>query len=107
MDSIKRIYRKVTKDNIGVLASIVAWNVLTALVPITVGLIALSGLALKGNPSAHHSVVSHLSSALQGVLKPSELQNLVKTSTQHTGLLGLIGFVGVLWGGSSIGGAIS
>ncbi|HEX8917677.1 MAG TPA: YihY/virulence factor BrkB family protein [Chloroflexota bacterium] len=105
--NIKEIFKKISKDNIGVLASIVSWSVLTSLVPIVVGLLAISGLALRGNSGAQRSVVSHLSSALQGVLSPTELTNLVAASTQHAGLLGIIGFVGILWGGSSVGGAIS
>jgi len=62
---------------------------------------------LRGNPSAQQSVITHMGAALQGVLKPQDLKNLVAASTQHTGILGIIGFLGVLWGGSSVGGAIS
>jgi membrane protein len=105
--SIKTIYTKVSKDNVGTLASVVSWSVLTSVVPIIVGLIAISGYFLKGNPSAQHSVVSHLSAALQGVVTPKEMQNLVNATIQHTGLLGLIGLLGVLWGGSNVGGSIS
>lgn len=105
--SVGTIIKKLSKDNIGVLASIVAWNVLTSLVPILVGLIAISGLFLRNNPSAQQSVITHLSQALQGVLTPKDLTNLVSATIQHTGLLSIIGFVGVLWGGSSVGGAIS
>jgi YihY family inner membrane protein len=104
---IKRVFRKLSKDNIGVLASIVSWNVLTSLVPIIVGLVAISGFFLRKNPSAQQSIVSHLSQALQGVLSPTELTNLVSASTHHTGLLGIVGFAGVLWGGAAVGGAIS
>jgi membrane protein len=105
--SIKTIIKKLSKDNIGVLASIVAWNVLTSLVPILVGLIAISGFFLRNNPSAQQSVITHLSQALQGVLTQKDIKNLVSTMTQHTGLLGIIGFAGVLWGGASVGGAIA
>jgi len=105
--NIKRVFNKLSKDNIGVLASIVAWNVLASLVPIMVGLIAISGFILRGNPSAQQSVVTHVGAALQGVLSTKDLTNLVAATTQHTGILGIIGFVGVLWGGSSVGGAIS
>jgi len=105
--SIKIIFSKVSKDNIGALASIVSWSIVTSLVPILVGLIAISGLLLRNNPSAQQSVISHLSQALKGVLSTKDLQNLVTTTTQHTGLLAIIGFAGVLWGGSSVGGAIS
>lgn len=103
----KRVFNKLSKDNIGVLASIVSWNVLASLVPILVGLIAISGFILRGNPSAQQSVITHLGAALQGVLNTKELTNLVAATTQHTGILGIIGLLGVLWGGSSVGGAIS
>jgi membrane protein len=105
--AIKRVLKKLSKDNIGVLASIVSWNVLTSLVPILVGLIAISGFVLRGNPSAQQSVVTHLGQALQGVLSTKDIRNLVSATTKHTGLLGIIGFVGVLWGGANVGGAIS
>jgi membrane protein len=104
---IKTFYVKFTRDNLGSLAAILAWNLLTSLVPITVGLLAISGYVLRADPSAQHSVVTHLSQALRGVLTPRDLQNLVDATVNHRGLLGIIGLVGVFWGGSSIGGAIS
>ena len=105
--SVGTILKKLSKDNIGVLASIVSWNVMTSLVPILVGLIAISGLVLRNNPSAQQSIITHLSQGLQGVVTPADLQHLVRAATQHTGLLAIIGFAGVLWGGSSVGGAFS
>jgi membrane protein len=104
---IKAIFKKVMKDSLGTLAAIVSWSVLTSIVPITVGLIAISGFFLKNNASAQQSVISHLSQALQGVLTPKDLTNLVHATIQHSGLLGIVGLLGVLWGGSSVGGAIS
>ena len=99
--------QKVLKDNVGVLATIVAWNALTSLVPIIVGLVAISGLILQGSPTTQQNVVSNLSRALKGVLTTSDLNQMVTTTTQHSGLLGIIAILGVLWGGSNIGGAIS
>ncbi|MGH2448048.1 MAG: YihY/virulence factor BrkB family protein [Chloroflexota bacterium] len=104
---MKRILKKLSKDNIGALAAIVSWNVVTSLVPILVGLTAISGFILRGNPSAQQAVISHLSLALKGVLSPTDIRNLVSASTKHSGLFGIIGFLGVLWGGANIGGAIS
>ncbi|MGH2441946.1 MAG: YihY/virulence factor BrkB family protein [Chloroflexota bacterium] len=104
---MKRILSKLSKDNVGTLGAIVSWNVLTSLVPILIGLIAISGFVLRNNPSAQQSVITHLSQALKGVLSPKDLRNLVAASTKHAGLLGIIGFIGVLWGGSNVGGAIS
>src|SRR5581483_4545622 len=104
---IKTFFKKWSADNVGMLASVIAWNALTSIVPIMVGLLAITGIILQSNPSAEHSVVSHLSAALQGVLTPKDLNQLVKASMQHTGLLGIVGFLSILWGGSNIGGAIS
>jgi YihY family inner membrane protein len=104
---LKTLWNKVSKDNVGTLAAIVAWNTLTSLVPIVIGLIAISGFILRGSPSMQHSVVTHLSAALKGVLTPADLNRMVHTTVNHAGLLGIIGFLGILWGGSNVGGAIS
>lgn len=103
---IRGFIEKYQKDNVGMLASVVAWSLLTSLVPIVVGLVAISGLFLR-SPSAQQTVVTHLSQALQGALSSKDLQAIVHVSTNHTGLLGLIGFLGVFWGGSNVGGSIS
>lgn len=105
--NIKTIFKKVSKDNVGTLASIVSWSVLTSIVPIIVGLIAISGFVLKGNPSAQQSVVTHLSAALRGTIHPADVRALVHATIQHSGLLGIIGLLGVFWGGSNVGGSIS
>jgi len=97
---------KLGKDNVGFLASALAWTLLTSIVPIVVGLVAISGLFLR-NPSTQQAVEDHLSAALQGVLNAKDIQSLVSVSINHTGLLGIIAFVGLMWGGSNIGGALS
>jgi uncharacterized BrkB/YihY/UPF0761 family membrane protein len=119
MNSIKRLWepinrqiqrppvQKVMHDNVGVLATIIAWNALTSLVPIMVGLIAISGLMLQGNLISRATLVSKLSNALQGALSAKDIGSMVTTSTQHTGLFGVLAILGILWGGSNIGGAIS
>jgi YihY family inner membrane protein len=103
---IKDLWRKYTKDNVGMLAAFVSWGVLTSIVPILVGLVAISGFVLQ---AAHvkAEVVSHLADATQGAFTAKDIQSLVNVSTNHAGLLGIIGFVGILWGGSNVGGSIS
>ena len=97
---------KVMQDNITFLASAVAWTLLTSVVPIVVGLVAISSLFLH-DPASQRAVVDHLSSALQGTLQPQEIKQLVSTSIRHRGVLALIGIVGVLWGGCNVGGSFS
>lgn len=107
VDALKPYIDKVMKDNVGLLASIVAWSLLTSLIPVIVGLIAISGVILSRNPSLQRSLVQHLSAALQGVFTPQDLNNMVHVATHHSGLLGILGIAGILWGGSNVGGAIS
>jgi membrane protein len=104
--NLKAFLQKVGKDNIGMLAAFVSWSTLTSIVPIIVGLVAISGLALR-NPSAQASAVNSIHNATQGTFTKQEILSLVRLSTQHTGLLGVIGFLGILWGGSNLGGSIS
>jgi uncharacterized BrkB/YihY/UPF0761 family membrane protein len=99
--------QKIMKDNVGVLATIIAWNALTSLAPVIVGVVAISGLLLQGHVFSEAALVNRLSLGLEGALSSKDLAAMVRTSREHTGLLGLIGVLGVLWGGSNIGGAIS
>lgn len=103
---IQTFVGKVGQDNIAFLASAVSWTLLTSVVPIVVGLTAITGLILR-DASTQATVVSHLSAGLQGVLSPQQINAVVKAATQYTGILSIIGLVGILWGGSNVGGAIS
>src|SRR5579884_3329441 len=103
---MRAFFTKLMKDNIGMLAAFVSWTILTSIAPIAIGLVFLTTLFLH-SPSAQANIVSHLSSALQGAISPATIRTMVKTSTQHAGLLGIIGLVGVFWGGSAVGGAFS
>ncbi len=97
---------KVMKDNIGMLASVVAWTLFTSLIPIVVGLVAISGLVLR-DPATQTSVKNSLVNALQGAISSQDIDRLIKVAVQHTGLLGIIGVVGILYGGSNVGSSIS
>ena len=97
---------KVRKDNITMLASVVSWGVLCSVIPIVVAIIALSGWALH-DPARQHVVIKRLSQILQHSLSEGDLRTLVRVAVQHTGLLSVLGVLGILWGASNIGGAIS
>jgi membrane protein len=103
---LKTFIGKVSNDNIGMLASVVSWALLTSIVPIVVGLLGISGLILR-SPELHRSVVDHLYLALAGALTKGDIEGLVRLTIQHSGLFAVIGFLGVLWGGANVGGAIS
>lgn len=97
---------KIRKDNVGFLASALAWSLLTSMVPVIVGLVGISGLILR-DTSKQSVVVSHLSQALQNILSTGEIRDLVSASTKHSGLFAVVGILGIFWGGSNLGGTIS
>jgi YihY family inner membrane protein len=102
---LKAFIIKLGKDNVGMLAGNLSWNLLTSLVPLIVGLVAITG-AVMHDPATRKSVVDHIAAATQGFSR-QDIDAILKGSGQHAGLLGIIGFLGVLWGGSNVGGAIS
>ncbi|GAC1469301.1 MAG: hypothetical protein PVSMB7_18390 [Chloroflexota bacterium] len=104
--SLDLFIQKVMRDNITFLASAVAWTLLTSVVPIVVGLVAISSIFLR-DPASQRTVVDHLSNALQGTLQPQDIRQLVKTSIQHSGAFALVGITGILWAGSNVGGVFS
>src|SRR5947209_6429102 len=97
---------KLGADNVGMLAGFVSWSVLTAIIPTVVGIAALTSLFLQ-DPATEQQVIEHLSKALQGVLSPQDIENLVTTVTSMRGLFAIIGFFGLLWGSSNVGGSIA
>lgn len=104
--AINLFIQKVLRDNITFLASAVSWTLLTSVVPIVIGLVAISNLFLS-DPASRRTLIEHLSNALQGTLTPQDIKGLVTTSVQHSGVLAIIGFLGILCGGSNVGGVFS
>src|SRR5690349_14582021 len=82
---------KLGADNVGMLAGFVSWSIITALIPIVVGVVAMSSLFLH-NPATEQQVVDQLSKALQGVFSSRDIEGMVSAATSNTGLFAIIGF---------------
>lgn len=102
----KAYLEKVRKDNLRFLVSAVAWNILISVVPIAIAMIAITGL-LFGNSQQQHLVVRDISRALQGVMSPHYLENLVTLTFRHSILSALAALGAALWAASQIGFGIS
>jgi YihY family inner membrane protein len=103
---LKAYLEKVRKDNLRFLVSAVAWNLLVSVVPVAIGMIGIVNLLFR-SPSQQHVIVRQLSRALQGVLGPSYLEQLVHLTIQHSALTATAGVLSALWAADSVGFALS
>lgn len=101
---LRLLYEKITKDNIGVLAGFVSWSILTSIIPLTVGVVAVYSLFID-SPEAQAELVTNLSKLFQGAVTTQDINTAVNALSRNVGLLRLFGVIGVFWGASSIGGA--
>jgi membrane protein len=103
---LRLFFQNIARDNIGMLAGFVSWSILTAIIPLTVGVVAISSLFLQSQ-SAQADVVRQLSKLFQGAVSTRDIDTAVKALSHHSGLLGIVGVLGVLWGASNIGGSFA
>jgi len=93
---------KVNDDWVMNLAGMLAYNLLTAILPLIVGLAAIAGLPL-GNFSIRRQVIRTLSDALPPAFRDAvNLPTIVEAFSQSSGLLGLLGLLGLIIGGSNL-----
>jgi YihY family inner membrane protein len=97
---------KIQKDNVTMLASVVSWGVLSSVIPILVAIVAVSSLVLR-DTARQRVLIQKLSQLLQHSLTQGDLRLLVHVAVRHTGLLSILGIVGIAWGASNVGGAVS
>ena len=103
---VRLFVQNLAHDNIGMLAGYVSWNVLTSIIPLTAGVVAISGLFVQSR-SEQRALIQLLSQLFQGAVSTQDIDIAVRTAANHTGLLGVLGIAGVFWGASNIGGAFS
>src|ERR1700730_14706891 len=99
--ALRLFFQNIARDNIGMLAGFVSWSILTAIIPLTVGVVAISSLFVQ-SPNAQADVVRQLSKFFQGSVSTKDIDLAVKALSHNTGLLGIVGVLGVLWGASNI-----
>jgi membrane protein len=97
---------KVRKDNLRFLTEAVAWAMLVSVVPIAIGMLAVTG-AIFHHSSQQRVIAKFISGAFKGVLKPSYLDHLVTVTLGHSLIAGIIAAISVMWAAEQIGFGIS
>jgi membrane protein len=105
MDTVPgHVIRKFLEDQAPNWAALIAWNALLAMFPIVIFAASLLGFALKLFGKANDVVYTTIFSAIPG--DQSELLKAVSGVKRQSGILFIVGLVGLLWGGSALFGAM-
>ncbi len=105
MDTVPgRVIRKFLEDQAPNWAALIAWNTLLAMFPIVIFAASLLGFALRFFGQANTIVYTTIFSALPG--NQTELVKAVGGVKSQSGLLFIVGLVGLLWGGTALFGVI-
>jgi membrane protein len=106
MDSVPgRVLSKFLEDQAPNWAALIAWNALFALFPIVLFAASLLGFALRMFGEANDAVYKTIFSIVPGETQ-SQLLNAVAGVKSQSGVLFIVGLVGLLWGGSALFGAM-
>src|SRR2546428_898001 len=102
-----RVARKFIEDQAPNWAALIAWNPLFAMFPIVIFAASLLGFALKLFGQAHDKVYSTIFSLVPTDTKQQdELIKAVSGVKSNSGLLFIVGLLGLLWGGSALFGVM-
>src|ERR1700694_1345954 len=105
MDSVPgRVIRKFLEDQAPNWAALIAWNALFAMFPIVIFAASLLGFALRLFGEANDAVYKTIFTVIPG--DTTELLKAVGGVKSQSGVLFIVGLVGLLWGGSALFGAI-
>lgn len=86
-------------------ATLIAWNGLFAMFPMVLITVTIIGAVLN-SPSLSHGIEQQVVAAFPSKSSQQQILNALHDFKQKSGLLGIIGFLGLMWSGSSLFGAI-
>ena len=98
-------FKKFSNDGVMVFSAALAYNVLTAILPIAIALLSIVGLTLgQLNPSAQQSVYNQIVKALPGTItQGANLQDLIFHKLPNaSSIIGIIAILAAIFGGSRL-----
>jgi membrane protein len=101
-----RVLRKFGEDAAADWAVLIGWNALFAMFPIVLAMAALLGFALNHLGIASRVVYDLLLAALPEQAGRQEAMKALEGVQRQSGLLFVVGLVGLFWGGSALFGAM-
>lgn len=98
----KAFFQKFGNDWSMNLAGMLAYNLLTTIFPLFLGIIGIAGLLL-GSFGVRERVINYLNNLLPEAARSQvNLPELVSNINQGSGIVAIIGLIGLIWGGSNL-----
>jgi membrane protein len=101
-----KVVRKFMEDQAPNLAALIAWNALLAMFPIVIFAASLLGFVLREFGQASDQVYKTIFVAIPDPDTQGQLIKALSGVKSQTGILFIVGLVGLLWGGSALFGII-
>lgn len=101
-----RVVRKFVDDQAPNWAIIIAWNALFAMFPIVLVVAAILGITLQLAGITTAQIYTNLLAVIPEPRTAADLVGAVENVKEQTGLLAVVGLVGLIWGGSALFGAM-
>lgn len=95
-----RFLGRLAEDQLAEQATIIAFNIIYAMFPLTISLAAIVGFVYRGGP-ARAELLDAIHAAFPAEVA-REMADVVKAAGSHSGLFGLIGFLSLFWAGSNL-----
>ena len=92
--------RRLVEHQVAEQATIIAFNIIYAMFPLTISLAAIGGYVYRGG-AARAELLRTIHAAFPAEVA-KEMADVVNTAGSHSGLLGLIGFLSLFWAGSNL-----
>lgn len=95
-----RLLGRLAEHQLAEQSTIIAFNIIYAMFPLTISLAAIGGFVYRGGP-ARAELLRAIHAAFPAEVA-REMADVIKTAGSHSGLLGLIGFLSLFWAGSHL-----
>jgi membrane protein len=101
---LTRFLGRLGEHQTGEQATIIAFNIIYAMFPLALSLTGLGGFLVHGD-AARAQLLREVRAAFPAQVA-REITDVINTARSHSGLLGIVGFLSLLWAGSNLFAAI-
>lgn len=100
----RNMWNKASDDQVLFMASGIAFNVLVTIVPLLLISISFLGIMIESSSAAREQILSFIQRVMP--LASAQAESLLFSLVEDRGLIGIVGFVGLVWAASRLFGSL-